>query len=111
MKRFCCLLLPFVCVAIAGMTREGARHWEIVETKGEAANRHEHAFVKVEEQFYVLGGRRMQAVDIYDPAKKEWSKGSKPPAERHHFQALAYEAEAAGDKWWMVEGPLRERGG
>lgn len=93
------------------MTREGARHWEIVETKGEAANRHEHAFVKVEEQFYVLGGRRMQAVDIYDPAKKEWSKGSKPPAERHHFQALAYEAEAAGDKWWMVEGPLRERGG
>lgn len=90
MKRLCCLLLPLVCLSIAGVVNI-SQHWEIVETKGQAANRHEHAFVKVEDRFYVLGGRRIQPVDIYDPAKKAWSKGSKPPVELHHFQALEYD--------------------
>lgn len=88
MKRLCCLFLPLICVSIAGLTKHQSGHWSIVETKGSAAKRHEHAFVKVRDKFYVLGGRRIQPVDIYDPGRKTWSQGSKPPMELHHFQAL-----------------------
>lgn len=93
MKLILCLCPPvfLILAAIAGKIQAPAEHWGIVEAKGEALPRHEHAFVKVKDRFYLLGGRRVQEVDIFDPAKKEWTKGRKPPVELHHFQALEHE--------------------
>ncbi len=53
--------------------------------------RHEHGYVKVGDRFYLLGGRRIQPVDIFDPAKGVWTKGAPPPVEIHHFQAIPFE--------------------
>lgn len=52
--------------------------------------RHEAAFVKVNNRFYLLGGRKIKPVSIYDPRKKVWAKGAKPPVELHHFQPVVF---------------------
>ena len=93
MKIFFVLLPPVVLIlaAIAGKPKSSTTNWEVVQAQGEAYPRHEHAFVKVKDRFYLLGGRRIQAVDIFDPKEMKWTRGSKPPIELHHFQALEYE--------------------
>jgi N-acetylneuraminic acid mutarotase len=55
--------------------------------------RHEAAFVGVGDRFYLMGGRRIQPVSIYDVKKQKWSDGSPPPIELHHFQAVVYQEE------------------
>ena len=67
-----------------------ASGWEIVETKGEPKPRHEAGFVEVGGEFYLLGGRRIQPVCIYNPETNEWRDASKPPIEIHHFQPVAH---------------------
>ncbi len=50
--------------------------------------RHEAAFVKVGNKFYLIGGRRMNPVSIYDTNAKTWTNGAVPPIELHHFQPI-----------------------
>ncbi len=65
--------------------------WTLVEAEGEPAARHENAFVEVDGNFYLIGGRGERPVDIYDPSTNTWSSGATPPMEIHHFQAAAYD--------------------
>lgn len=64
--------------------------WRIIETEGEATERHENSFVEAEGKFYLLGGRGIKPIDIYDPVTNTWTKGAEPPVEIHHFQAVSY---------------------
>jgi N-acetylneuraminic acid mutarotase len=50
--------------------------------------RHEHGYVKVGGKFYLLGGRGINPVDIFDPATGKWTRGASSPVEMHHFQAV-----------------------
>lgn len=64
--------------------------WEILESEGSPSARHENSFVEVNDKFYLLGGRGIKPVDIFDPASNRWTSGAEPPIEVHHFQAVAY---------------------
>ncbi|WP_366182894.1 kelch repeat-containing protein [Flavobacterium ovatum] len=64
--------------------------WETLVCTGEPAARHEAAFVEVGGKFYLLGGRRIQEVSIFNPETNTWTSGAKPPIELHHFQSFAY---------------------
>ena len=50
--------------------------------------RHEAAFVRLGEKFYLLGGRDIRAVSIFDTQSESWSIGAPPPIELHHFQPV-----------------------
>lgn len=65
--------------------------WQTVETNGKPHPRHEAAFVALGAKLYLLGGRRIQPVDIYDPAAQTWTAGKAPPVETHHFQPVVWE--------------------
>lgn len=65
--------------------------WQTLDCKGEPVARHEAAFVNVDGQFYLLGGRRVQEVSIFNPENNTWTSGAKPPIELHHFQGVAYQ--------------------
>lgn len=71
--------------------------WETVETKGMPTARHEAAFVAHQGKLYLLGGRRINPVDVYDPKTNTWTAKSKTPLELHHFQAVAF-----GDAIYLV---------
>jgi len=64
--------------------------WETISTIGEPVARHEAAFVEFDGEFYLMGGRRIQPVCIFNPETARWRKASKPPIEFHHFQPVTY---------------------
>jgi len=70
---------------------ESAGHWQTLNYNGEPSARHENAFVEVNGKFYLLGGRGIKSVDIFDPETRNWTKGTKPPIELHHFQGVVYD--------------------
>jgi N-acetylneuraminic acid mutarotase len=89
-KIFCFLNLAWASLATAA-------EWETVETKGEPFARHEAAFIEYGGKFYLMGGRRIQPVSIYDPIENAWSQGAPPPMEAHHFQPVVW-----GDRIYVV---------
>ncbi len=52
--------------------------------------RHEAAFVNIGHKSFLLGGRGIRPVSIYDHKSGIWSEGAKPPIELHHFQPVVY---------------------
>jgi len=66
--------------------------WTTVETSDNSkpVARHEAAFVEAGGKFYLLGGRGMKPVNIYDPQNQTWSEGAMPPIEVHHFQPVVW---------------------
>lgn len=68
-----------------------AASWQILDVAGSPHARHECSFVEVDGKFYLLGGRGIKPVDIFDPETVTWTQGSEPPIEIHHFQAVTYQ--------------------
>ncbi len=64
--------------------------WETLDTNGEPTPRHEASFVEHDGKFYLIGGRRINPVDIFDPATQTWTEASKTPLEVHHVQGVSY---------------------
>ncbi len=67
-------------------------NWTTVKTADDSkpVARHEAAFVETGDKFYLLGGRGMKPVNIYDPQHQTWSEGAMPPIEIHHFQPIVW---------------------
>lgn len=63
--------------------------WEPVVTHGEPTARHEASFVEHKGKMYLIGGRRINPVDVFDPKTNAWEQRSKTPIELHHFQAVS----------------------
>ncbi|GAA4957685.1 Kelch repeat-containing protein [Algibacter aquimarinus] len=64
--------------------------WQTLETINSPVARHENSFVRVKNKFYLLGGRGIKPISIYNVKTNTWSQGAKPPVEIHHFQAVTY---------------------
>lgn len=71
--------------------------WETINCNGSPNARHENGFAEINGKFYVFGGRRVQPVDIFDPATNTWTLASPPPMEIHHFQPVII-----GDELWLL---------
>lgn len=52
--------------------------------------RHENGFVEVAGKFYLIGGRGIKPVSIYDTKTNSWITGKEPMMEIHHFQGVSY---------------------
>lgn len=72
-------------------------HWVTLDCAGQPHCRHENGFAEYGGKFYLFGGRRIQPVDIFDPETKQWSHGSPPPIEIHHFQPVII-----GEQIWLL---------
>lgn len=64
--------------------------WETVPAKGKPTARHEAAFVGFDGKLFLIGGRRVNPVDVFDPASGRWTAKSPTPMELHHFQAVVF---------------------
>ena len=104
--------LWFSAFGITGCSQSntGDARWETVETQGTPTARHEASFVAYDDRLYLIGGRRINPVDIYDPATNQWTEKSKTPLEIHHFQAVALDDKiyiiGAMTGGWPNETPL-----
>ena len=87
--RFLCLLFltTLLCLPLSAQSGQ----WTQVSTTGSTPEqRHESAFVRVGDLFYLMGGRGNKRIQVYDPATKEWSNTGTFLNNVHHFQARAY---------------------
>ncbi len=64
--------------------------WTSIKASGEVTGRHENAFVKFNDKFYLLGGRKINPVNVFDPKTNTWETKKKTPFEFHHFQPVVY---------------------
>jgi N-acetylneuraminic acid mutarotase len=64
--------------------------WTLLETSGEVKGRHENAFVEFKDKFYLIGGRGINPVNVFDPQTNSWETKNNTPLEIHHFQAVVY---------------------
>lgn len=81
------LILLFVSSLAHGQALPNYR-WTLLETRGEVKGRHENAFVEYKNKFYLIGGRGINPVNVFDPATNTWASKGKSPMEIHHFQAV-----------------------
>lgn len=65
--------------------------WATITPTTLPEKRHENAFVESGGKFYLLGGRGIKAVNIYNPSTNSWTTGAAIPGskELHHFQAVS----------------------
>ena len=65
--------------------------WRIIGDQNSPTARHENAYVEVNGNFYLMGGRGSRRVEMYDPTDSTWSNRSFPPSSMkiHHFQPVA----------------------
>ncbi len=84
--------------------------WELVDAEGIPTARHEAAAVEFKGKIYLLGGRRINHIDVYDPQTNQWTQKGKTPIELHHFQAVVVEEAiyliGAMTGGWPAETPL-----
>ncbi len=91
-----CLLVGLLCSCGISSSTSNEKFkqssWtEIVSSDGSLPTaRHEAAFVGMGDKMYLIGGRGMKPVSIYDAKKNTWTNGSTVPVEMHHFQPIVY---------------------
>lgn len=78
----------FVLLPEYGPAATSAAEWETVKATGAPTARHEAALVAYDGKIYLIGGRRINPVDVFDPLTGSWTAKSKTPIELHHFQAV-----------------------
>jgi N-acetylneuraminic acid mutarotase len=83
-------LLVLSLRAHAQDTTKTGRGWQIIAAKGAPEKREDCGFVEVNGRFYLLGGRGVKPVDVFNPETNSWEQKGKSPFEIHHFQAVAY---------------------
>ncbi len=71
--------------------------WVTVCCNGEPHCRHENGFAHYRGKLFLFDGRRIQAVDIFDPETSSWKSASAPPLEIHHFQPVMVE-----NQIWLI---------
>ena len=62
--------------------------WETINATGAPTARHEAAFVAHNGKIYLIGGRRINPTDVFDPRTNTWTAKSPTPIELHHFQPV-----------------------
>lgn len=68
----------------------GVGTWSTVSATNSPTVRHENGFIHFNGKFYLIGGRGIKPVNIFDPATGTWTAGANPPIELHHVQAIVY---------------------
>ncbi|MFD1314879.1 Kelch repeat-containing protein [Namhaeicola litoreus] len=92
-KGLFCVFMFFTVFCKAQTSEAIQQVWEEVSC-AEGTNlipRHEAAFVAVGDKFFLLGGRGIKPISIFDVKTSIWTEGQKPPIELHHFQPVVYE--------------------
>ncbi len=77
--------------------KESNWQWETISVKGEPTARHEAGLVAYKDKILLMGGRRINPVDVFDTKTNTWEAKSPTPLELHHFQPVV-----VGDAIYLI---------
>ncbi|MDN3639936.1 kelch repeat-containing protein [Simiduia curdlanivorans] len=117
MKTISLALCSSLCVTLillslaACNTSKAAFAWEIVQAIGTPTARHEAGLVAIENNIFLIGGRRVNPTDVCNTETQRWTRKSAPPFELHHFQPVAWQGKiyilGAMTGQWPNEVPVK----
>ena len=88
------LTASIACLFIANTQAQFKDYtWKIINAVGSYLPREECDFVNVKGMFYLLGGRKIQDINVFNPKTSVWTTAAAPPVELNHFQAVVYKDE------------------
>jgi N-acetylneuraminic acid mutarotase len=95
------LLLIFITFQAASIHPSIAQDyaWHIIPVSKEPEKREDCGFVESSGKFYLIGGRGILPVEVFDPTTNRWEKKKHTPIEMHHFQAMTF-----GNEIYVVAG-------
>src|SRR6185437_10828619 len=67
--------------------------WKIIPVQNTPEKREDCSFIKVNNLFYLIGGRGIKPVEVFDPKTNTWQRKGNTPVEINHFQAVVYKHE------------------
>ncbi len=86
------LLLFFPLLICSQIFAQSSGAWYVESFTGSTPEkRHESGFVKLNEKFYLIGGRGTKKIQVYDPKTNKWSNTNTSTQDIHHFQAISYQ--------------------
>ena len=90
--------LPFLLIVVFVTTQNSSATaqdsaWRIIPVTAEPQKREDCSFVETDGKFYLIGGRGILPVEVFDPATNTWEKRKQTPFEMHHFQGIAFNHE------------------
>ena len=88
------ILLGTVSPALAENPLQ-SNQWQAIVSESPSTARHEAALTALDGKLYLLGGRGIKPVEVFDPATKAWKKLAPSPIELHHFQAIEVDGRIA----------------
>lgn len=89
-KRFEAITLCSLLLSFGIQAAHAAETWQTITAIGAPTARHEAACIAFQGKVYLIGGRRVNPVDVFDPSTLRWSSKSPTPVELHHFQAVTF---------------------
>lgn len=76
------------CASADQTEKPAVLDWQLIAAEGEPVGRHEAAAFAYQGKIYLIGGRRINPVDVFDVQTKTWSQNGPTPIEIHHFQTV-----------------------
>ncbi|MDF2431465.1 MAG: hypothetical protein JWP44_1096 [Mucilaginibacter sp.] len=92
-KIICCIVLyalPIILKAQDTVKTGNGPGWQLIKTQGVPEKREDCSFAEVNGLFYLVGGRGIKPVDVFDPKTSSWQHRNNTPIELNHFQAVVY---------------------
>lgn len=88
-------LVQWICIALLVVTPTFDSlaqdpSWSTISASGNPTERHENGLIGYNGKLYLIGGRSVKQVQIFDPDTNAWSDGAFPPFQMHHFQAVVF---------------------
>jgi hypothetical protein len=88
------LFIVIILVSCAGFSGAGdltKYQWGLISAVDSmVVGRHENSFIEYKGKFYLMSGRGINPVNVFDPETNQWETLGKTPIEIHHFQAVVY---------------------
>lgn len=84
------LAFPIYCNAQDTSKVYSRNGWQIIQATGTPEKREDCSFTEVNGLFYLVGGRGVKPVDVFNPKTNTWLRKGNTPIELNHFQAVAY---------------------
>ena len=86
-----CVVFPLLFSGASSAQTDANQDWQaVVSSDGSTAQaRHESGAIEVNGKLYLIGGRAMREVQVYDPVAATWTDLGPTPLEIHHFQPVA----------------------
>ena len=90
------VLLGFITLSfISGYHRyrSAPGHWYILNAKNGTAfiPGSDAGCIAIGTKLYLIGGRALKPINIFDTETQTWSEGATPPVELHHFQPVNFQ--------------------